>query len=475
VVPPCARILAVLTLVLSARIASADHDPDLHMGTTHPPTVAPPPMVPEHMPELMEMTRALPPFLRDTRVALHLRTFVLDRENTAGGTDQAWALGGALAYRSGWLSDVLRVGAVGYTSQPLVAPADRDGALLLGPGQRPLLVLGQAWAQLRDGDVAVLTGYRQLVNQGYTNARDNRMIPNTFEGVTLSGGLGPLAYHVGYLTAIKARDSDTFVNMAAHAGVRGHAGGQLITSLAFTAPAGLDVYVANYLVPDVFNTAYANVELGVDLSDSLRGLFGVQLTDQRSVGAGWRGHFATWNVGARAQLTWRGWSLIGAMSATGGGAALRTPYGAWPGYLSLIGTDFDRAGEKAWGVGVGYDWSARMMRAMGVSGLSTLAFYAEGTGARDPASHRALPDRREGDLDVIWRPRQLRGFQLRLRNAYLSVGGRIAKEVRLILDQELPLFCSWGVRDAPPKPPGGAQTPRRRRGAARPTDARPGR
>ncbi len=40
------------------------------------------------------------------------------------------------------------MGAVGYTSQPLYAPNDKDGTTLLAPGQGGITVLGQAYGQL---------------------------------------------------------------------------------------------------------------------------------------------------------------------------------------------------------------------------------------------------------------------------------------------------------------------------------------
>ena len=89
------------------------------------------------------------------------------------------------------------IGATGYFSLPFYAPEDKDGTLLLKPGQEPIAVLGEAWAKLRYGD-QVLTGYRQLINIGYVNPQDNRMIPNTFEAVMLDGKVGWLDYHAGY-------------------------------------------------------------------------------------------------------------------------------------------------------------------------------------------------------------------------------------------------------------------------------------
>ena len=83
------------------------------------------------------------------------------------------------------------MGAVGYLSEPLYAPSDRDGTLLLSPGQEGYAVLGQAWIAFRYKGYAVLKGPRQLVDEGYVNPHDSRMTPNTFEGPTLSGQVGP--------------------------------------------------------------------------------------------------------------------------------------------------------------------------------------------------------------------------------------------------------------------------------------------
>ena len=137
---------------------------------------------------------------------------------TATGTrSRAWAAGGWLGYQTGWIGDVLQFGVVGYTSLPVWAPEDRDGTLLL-IGQEGFAVLGQAYAALKFEE-QVATFYRQLVNQPEVNPQDNRMVPNTFEGATLKGDLGPVSYYGGVLTAMKKRDADEFVNIAEAAGV----------------------------------------------------------------------------------------------------------------------------------------------------------------------------------------------------------------------------------------------------------------
>jgi len=53
-------------------------------------------------------------------------------------------------------------------------------------------MLGQLYGQLRYKEYALLTDYRQLVDDGYVNPNDSRMIPNTFAAATLTGRLGPV-------------------------------------------------------------------------------------------------------------------------------------------------------------------------------------------------------------------------------------------------------------------------------------------
>ena len=150
---------------------------------------------------------------------------------------------------------------------------------------------------MRYEEYALLTGYRQLINEGYLNPQDSRMVPKTFEGVTTRGTIGPVDYNVGYLTAIKLRQQDEFHNMAEAASVAGDKDrGLVLTRLSSEPVAGLSLYVANYLVPDVFNTVYGFGEYVHDVTSNLSFKTGLQATDQRSVGAAFLGNFTTWNA-----------------------------------------------------------------------------------------------------------------------------------------------------------------------------------
>ena len=168
-----------------------------------------PPAMERLFPTLKEDMKDLPAFLRDTDFTLYLRSYYMVRENPDSTENEAWAFGGWAAYRSGWLFDLFQIGATVYGSAPLYAPDDKDGTTLLKPGQEGYGVLGEAFAALRYKDYAVAKGYRQEVSQGYINRQDNRMTPNTFEGLTLGGKLGPVEYLGGYLWDIKPRNVPT--------------------------------------------------------------------------------------------------------------------------------------------------------------------------------------------------------------------------------------------------------------------------
>jgi outer membrane porin, OprD family len=103
-------------------------------------------------------------------------------------------------------------------------------------------------------------------------------------------------------------------------------------------------------------------------------------------------------------------------------------------------TEFDRAGELAYGVGVRYDFGGTLLPFQ-IPGLSVFMIYAAGHGRLDPATGAGLPDTREGDLDIIYNVPAVKGLSLRFRNAYIGRGGgKVVKDFRLIVNYELDFF-----------------------------------
>src|SRR5437773_5318359 len=91
----------------------------------------PPPQPAALYPELREKLEGAPPFFRHAQIEIYLRNFYRNNTNADQSKSEAWAGGGWISVRSGWLADVLSVGSTFYTSQPIYAPQDRDGTQLL--------------------------------------------------------------------------------------------------------------------------------------------------------------------------------------------------------------------------------------------------------------------------------------------------------------------------------------------------------
>src|SRR5436309_6370539 len=89
------------------------------LGGERPPLLAPPPAPAlEQTPGERGVTiGSLLPFVRDTELTVHLRTFYFDGTQHTGTENEAWAGGGWLRYESGWLADTFAMGATLYGSR----------------------------------------------------------------------------------------------------------------------------------------------------------------------------------------------------------------------------------------------------------------------------------------------------------------------------------------------------------------------
>jgi hypothetical protein len=390
-----------LTLLLASAVgkepASADDAP--------PPPRQPTPLEALFLPLKEEIEKStLPPFLKDTDVKVHFRTFYFNREKPDDTENEAWAFGGWISYRSGWLLDTFSMGATLYGSAKLYGPDDRDGTLLLKPGQESYYVPGEAWGALRYQDYALLKGYRQLVDQTYINPQDNRMTPNTFQGVTLGGKVSWVQYLGGFLWKIKPRNADEFISMSEQAGAKDSNDGVGLFGVRLTPLEGLRIDASNQYGVNTFNTFYAEADYLRTLSQDWKLRFGAQFTDQRAVGdtllpkAGGKSFWNTQAGGARIQAIYRDLTLTGAFSITDAGNTIQSPWGSFPGYLSIIDQDFDRAREKAVLVGAAYDFKQF------VPGLSANFNFAWGWDAINPSTRADAPNQAEYDFTVDYRP-----------------------------------------------------------------------
>jgi hypothetical protein len=397
-----------------------------------------------------ELGSELKRFLHDdAQAVLHFRSYFLDRTNPAPPNNAAWAGGGWVGLKTGWLYDTFQLAAVGYTTQPLWAPLATDGTQLLAPGQYGFWTLGEMNASIR-AKGQVFTAYRQQLDELEVNPNDDRMIPNTFEAYALRGVLGPVNYFAGYVAAMKFKGVPYFVNMAERAGAPNVNAGMALVSLKYGDIDKVRLRSSVYYVPDILTSNYNDFVLGFPITKAFRVRLGRQFMVQGSNGLNLLTgkSFGTFAAGGRVDLIWGPATLWGVFTQTGSAAQYQTPYGQWIGYTKQITKDFDRAGERAWQVGVIYDFAG-----IGLPGLLFTGSATLGDDAINPANGAVFARMNEYDLDLIYQvaartaPDWLKPLQPRARAAYVDQfqNGTMTsiEEYRLILNYE-PTFRGSG-------------------------------
>jgi hypothetical protein len=403
--------------------------------------------IPRFFPWLKEQLKDTPAFFRDTKLNLNIRSFYFYRDKyDPGDKSEAAALGGALAYQSGWFLDRFSIGSVLYTSQELYGPDTRDGTLLLKPRQQGYTVVGQIYGRVKLIEDNFLNIYRYEYNTPYINKNDNRMTPNTFEGYTFNGSYGGkegalgFKYGGGYITKIKERNSDEFVWMSRDAGADVNRG--VFVGGANMSYKGLTFGAINYYSDDIINIFYTEGSYKLKLTERLGLLFAAQYTDQRSVGRDLlKGYsFDTEQLGLRADLSCSGAVLSFGYTTDSEGADLQSPWSGYPGYTSVQVQDFNRAGESAYIVKASYDFTK-----LGLKGVTAYALFVHGWGRVDPTTRNPLPDENEINLDLQWRPHWdfLKGlwFRTRYANVRQYEGPKHTQDdFRFIVNYDIPLL-----------------------------------
>ena len=256
--------------------------------------------------------------LKDTKFEFNLRSFYFDRSDFSGAEKQAWAIGGWLGVKTGYFLDHVAFGATVFTSNPIYAPDDRDGTLLLAPGQNGFTDLGEFYTELRIvKDVGITVGAKRY-DTPFINTNDVRMKPNTFEAIVLQGrtelgesssddnvttdGIGlskdgkevavptatpaqdvaSIKYGAGYFYAIEERNDSEFVSMAIDAGAHVERG---VWAAGVNYEKGkFNIGAIDYYSQDIINIAYAQTGFELPLATDWRLRFAGQYVDQGSLG-----------------------------------------------------------------------------------------------------------------------------------------------------------------------------------------------
>jgi hypothetical protein len=402
---------------------------------------------PGFFPWLKEQLKGYPPFLRDTTLGLNLRTYYRRRGNPDDSINEAWAMGGALSYNSGWLYDRFSVGAVLYTSQPLYAPDNRDGTSLLQTGQQGYTVPGQIYGRVKLFDGTFLNLYRYgEFNSPYLSKNDSRMTPYSFEGYTVQGTLGGkdgaprLVYAGGYISKIKDKNAERFIWMSEKAGAEAKRG--VFALGGRYSHRGFSLGAIDYYCDDIINIGYAETSYILDLTKELGIRFAAQFTDQRSAGRNLLTgtYFSTNQVGIMADLSYRSGIVTIAYTTNSRGYNLQNPWSGYPGYTSSLVTNFSKAGVNAVETRISYDFTR-----VGLEGVAAYVLFTHGWGQVDQTTKEPQPNQNEFNADLQWRPpwRYLKGLWVRGRYGVVyqyQSPKQYTHECRVIVNYDFPLM-----------------------------------
>jgi hypothetical protein len=389
--------------------------------------------------DLAKKLEGLPAFLRDTNFTFKPRTYYFDQVDPSGKTEEAWALGGSLEYKSGLAWDRLWVGAEFFGSWPLNTGPNAGDTLLLTSQGTSYTVLGQAYVAANLSETnQVIAGDFTSVDTPYASRQFNRMTPNAFQGALLNGFTSDeqhrLHYLVGYLGKIKERNATDFVPMSQAAGSSASTG-TAIGAARYTR-GEFAVGLAEYYTAQVMNIAYLAAAYTPKLAAPYELKLSAQFTDERSL-AGASGTPLPNQLGIEAVGSRDFAVLTLSFTQTSSAGNLSSPWGDAPSFTRTEIHDTARAGENAALGMLSYHFDR--LDLPGVSATAVGAYYWNAVST----TSNPQPNQTEVDLYLDYKiPKgPLEGLWFRVQRSWeWNAGGGQTTQWRAIIYWEIPLI-----------------------------------
>ena len=383
----------------------------------------------------------IPPFpgsalITNSSLTVHTRLYYLNRHFDTPHTQESLALGGWVSWESGqWHG--LSFGLTPYTSQRIVGSDEHDGASLLQPGQQGYTVLGQAYARWRGWDNQI-TLYRQILETPLLNTYDAKMTPVTFEAYTFENrSITNLTLTLSQVEKIKPWTESSFRSLSDAAGYDNTSDGITLAGVSWTCES-LTLQAWEYYAHNLVNSVYAQADLKGPVTGLPAWSLSAQGLSQQDVGAAYAGEIRTGMGGIMGGLAWKGITLTAGGTITDNGADIFNPWASYPGYTSLMEEDCNMAGEKAWMMGLAYDFAG-----LGLEGVSAFMNHSEAWTSK--LGSLSDPEQIETNFTADYRPGGLlRGLGVRARAAFvrnsLCMNGTDYEDFRIIVDYECKVF-----------------------------------
>lgn len=282
-------------------------------------------------------------------------------------------------------------------------------------------ILGEAALSYTYYDTIVKYG-RQRLNTPLTNDYYNRMLPNSFEALTLENcSIADVTLKGAYITKWKYKDSDRFISPTENYGF--HRDIVMLGGVMKKGRITNEVY--DYYVPDVMNALYIQSETPKFLSESspfnISG--SVQYLKENGVGDKRIKLSSTYLIGTKLGLHYNDWSLTGLFTQIGdqslAGTGGRYAKMGWGGFITYTDLQIDGETENSGAVAYGTVLTHRFDKTLEAS-LKYLRIDQSDSKQSAPNSltDNPRPDSDEYNVDTTYQP--TKEIRLRFRFAYID-------------------------------------------------------
>lgn len=375
-----------------------------------------------------------------------VRLYYFTQRNKTTGEDfdnikESLALGGWLKYETPWIADHFGAGAALYGTAPISAELNQEnqgGTGLLSRDNEGFATLGEAYLKARYAKTEARV-WRQRIETPFINGNDSRMLPQTFEAYGLkSGDIDNLELSLYWVDKEKGRDTELFKSMTEMAGLTNVDRGVVMAGADWKPFDFLPTRFWNYYAPDLDNTFFTQLKYTFGDPEGVQYSLLFQGVDQRSVGDQLAGNYSTGEAGLMGTLEYSGVTFDLGGTIVDDSEGIRNSWGTYPFFNNLMGYAFNRAGEKALLLGLGYDFSR-----LGWDGYR--ANVKAGFGDTPDSGRNASFDRNEYDLNLYYDfDGDLKGLTVFSRFSYQDadedLGGKDGYQVRLRLQYNFQLL-----------------------------------
>ena len=282
-------------------------------------------------------------------------------------------------------------------------------------------VLAEAALSYTYDDTIVKYG-RQRLNTLLTNDYYNRMLPNSFEALTLENcSIADVTLKGAYITKWKYKDSDRFISPTENYGF--HRDIVMLGGVMKKGRITNEVY--DYYIPDVMNALYIQSETPKFLSESspfnISG--SLQYLKENGVGNKRIKLSSTYLIGTKLGLHYNDWSLTGLFTQIGdqslAGTGGRYAKMGWGGFITYTDLQIDGETENAGAVAYGTVLTHRFDKTLEAS-LKYLRIDQSDSKQSTPNSltDNPRPDSDEYNVDTTYQP--TKEIRLRFRFAYID-------------------------------------------------------